>query len=40
MKSRSRVYSRKDHRIFAKTARKTHKLNIPGQVMQRGGTRL
>ena len=40
MKSRSKVNRRVDHRVFAKTVRKTHKLNIPGQVMQRGGTRL
>lgn len=40
MKSRSRVHRRIDHRIFAKTARRTHKLNIPGRVMQTGGTKL
>ena len=40
MKTRQRVNRRVDHRIFAKTARKTHSLNIPGKVMQRGGTRL
>lgn len=40
MKSRSRVNRRVDKRVFKKTAAKTHALNIPGQVMQRGGTRL
>lgn len=40
MKSRSRVSSRKDKRIFKKTAMATNKKNIPGQVIQRGGIRL
>ncbi len=40
MKSRSRVNRRKDQRIFKRTASRTNSLNIPGQVMQRGGTRL
>ena len=40
MKTRSRVRKSTDRRIFKKTAMKTHSLNIPGKVMQRGGTRL
>ncbi len=40
MKSRSRVSVRKDKRIFKKTAMATNKKNIPGQIIQRGGTRL
>lgn len=40
MKTRSRVRKSVDRRIFKKTASKTHALNIPGKVMQRGGTRL
>lgn len=40
MKSRSRVNRRVDKRVFKKTAAKTHALNIPGKIMQRGGTRL
>ena len=40
MKSRTRVNSRKDHRIFKRTALATNKKNIPGQVIQRGGIRL
>lgn len=40
MKSRSRVSSRRDHRIFKKTAMATNKKNIPGQIVQRGGIRL
>ena len=31
---------RKDHRIFRKTASRTHVRNIPGKILQRGGTRL
>lgn len=40
MKIRSHVNRRVDKKVFARTARKTNKLNVPGQVMQRGGTRL
>lgn len=40
MKSRSKVYGRKDRRIFKRTAMATNKKNIPGQVVQRGGIRL
>lgn len=40
MKARSKVRRSVDHKIFRKTAAKTHVLNIPGKVMQRGGTRL
>lgn len=40
MKSRQRVKKSVDRRIFRKTASKTHPLNVPGQVLQRGGTRL
>ena len=40
MKSRSRVSSRKDKRIFKKTAMATNKKNVPGQIIQRGGIRL
>lgn len=40
MKSRSKVYGRKDRRIFKKTAMATNKKNIPGQVVSRGGIRL
>ena len=40
MKTRQRVNRRVDRRIFRKTAYKTHVLNIPGKIMQRGGTRL
>lgn len=40
MKSRSRVSARKDKRIFKKTAMATNKKNIPGQIVQLGGTRL
>lgn len=40
MKTRSRVRKSVDRRIFRKTASRTHRLNIPGQVLQRGGTRL
>lgn len=39
-RTRQRVNRRVDHRIFRKTASRTHSLNIPGKVMQRGGTRL
>ena len=40
MRSRSRVSGRRDRKIFKKTAMATNKKNIPGQVIQRGGTRL
>lgn len=40
MKSRQRVRKSVDRKIFRKTAMKTHSLNVPGRVMQRGGTRL
>lgn len=40
MKSRSRVKKSVDRKIFRRTAMKVHGLNIPGKVMQRGGTRL
>lgn len=40
MRSRQRVNRRVDRRVFKRTAAKTHALNIPGQIMQRGGTRL
>ena len=40
MKARSRVNRRRDHRIFSRTANRTHSLNIPGKIMHRGGTRL
>ena len=40
MKSRSRVSARKDKRIFKRTAMATNKMNIPGQIVQRGGIRL
>lgn len=38
--ARVRVNRRKDHRIFTKTARKVNVKNIPGRLIQRGGTRL
>lgn len=40
MKSRQRVRKSVDRKIFKKTASRTHPLNVPGQIMQRGGTRL
>lgn len=40
MKKRVRINRAKDHRVFAKTARKTDIRNIPGKVVQRGGIRL
>ena len=40
MKKRVRVNRVKDHRVFAKTARKTDIRNIPGKIVQRGGIRL
>lgn len=40
MKSRSHVDRRIDRKVFAKTARKTHVLNIPGRRCSRGGERL
>lgn len=35
-----RVKRGKDRRIFAKTARRTHKKNIIGHTVMRGGIRL
>lgn len=40
MRSRSRVNSRKDRKIFKRTAMATNKKNVPGQIIQRGGIRL
>ena len=40
MKSRTKVFAKKDRRIFKKTAMATNKKNIPGQIIQRGGIRL
>lgn len=40
MKSRQRLNRRKDHRIFAKTAKKTNAMNVPGHIVARGGIRL
>lgn len=40
MKTRSRVHARKDKAIFRKTAARTNAKNIPGKILQRGGTRL
>ena len=40
MKARSKVRKSTDRRIFRKTASRTHSLNIPGKILQRGGTRL
>lgn len=40
MKTRARVRPRKDKAIFRKTAARTNVKNIPGHVIQRGGTRL
>ena len=40
MKSRSKVNPSRDRRIFKKTAMRTNKKNIPGQIVQRGGIRL
>lgn len=40
MKSRSRVHVRKDKAIFKRTASRTNVKNIPGRIIQRGGTRL
>lgn len=40
MRSRSHVRPRKDKAIFRKTAARTNVKNIPGHVIQRGGTRL
>lgn len=37
---RKRVNARKDKRIFRKTAGKINARNIPGRLLQRGGTRL
>lgn len=38
--ARSRVNRRRDHKIFARTARKTNIKNIPGRIISRGGVRL
>lgn len=40
MKARKKVNPRIDRKVFAKTAGKTHVMNIPGKVQSRGGTRL
>lgn len=40
MKTRSHVKPRKDKAIFRKTASRTNARNIPGHMIQRGGTRL
>lgn len=40
MLKRIPVNRRRDHRAFSRCARKTNKLNIPGQIVQRGGVRL
>lgn len=40
MKTRSHVNKRVDRRIFKKTASRTNARNIPGHMLQRGGTRL
>lgn len=37
MKTRSRVRPRKDKAIFKRTAVRTHKKNLPGHDLQRGG---
>lgn len=38
MKSRSHVRPRKDKAIFKRTAVRTHKKNLPGHNLTRGGT--
>lgn len=40
MKMRQKLNKRVDHKVFRKTAARTHKMNIPGQVVSRGGIRL
>lgn len=40
MKSRMNTNKRVDKKVFARTASRTHKLNVPGKVMYRGGIRL
>lgn len=40
MRSRQRVNKRVDKKIFRKTAARTNSMNIPGKIIQRGGTRL
>ena len=40
MASRSRVRPSKDKAIFKRTAVRTHKKNLPGHDLTRGGTRL
>ena len=40
MASRMKVRPRKDKAIFRKTAARTHKKNLPGHDLTRGGTRL
>lgn len=40
MKTRARVNKRVDRKIFKKTAARTNARNVPGHVLQRGGTRL
>lgn len=37
---RFRTNRKRDHKIFTRTARRTHPRNIPGKIVQRGGTRL
>lgn len=40
MKSRMRVRPRKDKAIFKRTAARTHKKNLPGHNLPRGGQSL
>lgn len=40
MKMRQRVNKRVDRKIFSRTAARTKAANIPGKIIQRGGTRL
>ena len=40
MKTRSHVNKRVDKRVFKKTAARTNARNVPGHMVQRGGTRL
>lgn len=40
MSARSHVRPRKDKAIFKRTASRTNARNIPGRIIQRGGTRL
>lgn len=37
MRNRQRMHARKDKRVFAKTAARTQKKNIPGRIVTRGG---